>query len=461
MIQRQLDTNTVDRSPADGTGLRLATPWSLRSRMLLAVVAVACLGMVCPGARAQQGSPSPEILRESIGDHLAALTKLELQPFESSLWTRLGDWTNSPALDASATNGKVVLIVTWASWNPASIRILSTLNQLQEKYADQGLLIVGVHHPQGWEDAAKIIKRKKVKFAVAHDLDGSFRKALLVDQDPDIYLIDRAGQLRYADIRTESLTNAVKQLLSEDADSAESVESRRLAKVTQHKKELLKPQMIKRLGRSAALPEVPFTPPAATLYQLVDWPVQKQDDNSRRNNNDSGPTAVGMPASGWISGVAPKNAGRAVVYYSWRLDNRASATVVERMDLLARQLGRDAVIVGVLTGVGTDDNSSRNNNTQIEPAELLRRAKRFRTTHGITHPMLIDPSGSIFQVSQSSRNEKNQSPAMVVSSDSVLRWSGRVADPGFRAALSRVIDIDPGIQARRAAEQAYIKAGGG
>ncbi len=429
------------------------TPCCLTKRSAVALALSLLVALPAMGQPAAQ----PDILRESVGQHLADLSKLELKPFDSQLWSTLDSWTNSQPLDTSATDGKVVLIVTWASWNPASTRILTRLEQLSKKYADQGLIVVGVHHPQGFENAAKTLKRKHITFPIAHDVDGRFRKALLVDQDPDIYLIDRAGQLRYADIRTESMQAAITQLLAEDAASASSIHSRQMQAQAQRQQKQLQPKLVKARGN---LPEIPFTPPPAALYQLADWPVQKTDKNTSRNQ-DSGPIGVPFPGSGWISDTPPSAAGRAVVYYTWRLDDPASADLVERMDRLARQLGRDVVVVGVLTGVGTQNNNSRYNDDQVDPAELLHRARRFQTSHGITHPILIDPGGSVMTVRNNTNNNKSGSVAMVVSSDSVLRWAGLATDPGFKAALSRVIDIDPGIQARRAAEDAYIKAGGG
>ena len=46
----------------------------------------------------------------------------------------------------------------------------------------------------------------------------------------------------------------------------------------------------------------------------------------------------------------------------------------------------------------------------------------------------------------------------IVSSDGVLRWAGGTWFPSYQAALEQIIREDPGVQARRKVEAAFIKA---
>ncbi|MDQ7013116.1 MAG: TlpA disulfide reductase family protein [Planctomycetota bacterium] len=406
-------------------------------------------------AAAQQDT---NILREATGDRAATLTEMEMQPFDSTLWSLLDNWTNGDALDAAATEGRVVLVMTWATWNPASTRVLPMVQKLKETYEDDGLLIVGVHHQQGWDNAEQTLTQRRSDILAAHDAEGEFRDAIHADQDPDFYVIDRAGQLRFADIRTESVQSAVKMLLAEDVSAASSINARLAAQAAKADAALRKPRTIQGGLDMRAMPEVPFPPPSETLYARADWPKPRKDDNNS-NRNDDGPSAYPVPESGWISGVKPKTDGRAVVYYAWRLDDPRSAEIARRMERLQTQLGRDVVIAGVCTGVQSKDRSSRNDQ-QIEAEVFLSRIERFRRSHGLTHPMLADLGGNLFN-NNNNRGSDEDYVALVVSSDSISRWDGVVADPAFRSALDRVIDVDPGVQARRAAEQAFIRARGG
>ena len=399
------------------------------------------------------------ILREATGDRATTLRGMELQPFDSTLWSMLDSWTNGDALDAAATEGKVVVIATWATWNQASTRVIPMLQSLKTKHEADGLLVVGVHHEQGWDKAEQTLTQRRADFLDAHDSAGKFRKAIHADQDPDFYIIDRAGQLRFADIRTESVPAAVKLLLAEDVSAAASLSDRLAAKAAEADAALRKPRAIQSGLDMRSLPEVPFLAPSPEAYARVKWPKPKEDDNSR-NRNDSGPRALPVPESGWISGVKPKTDGRAVVYYAWELDDPRSAEIARQMERLQTQLGRDVVIVGICTGIRSADRNSRNQD-QIDPEVFVRRMQQFRASHGLTHPMIADPGGSQFSDSNRNRGSNQDYVANVVSSDAILRWDGGVADPAFRAALDRVIDIDPGVQTRRAAEQAYIRARGG
>lgn len=407
-------------------------------------------------AAATTTAQDANILRESIGSRAATLSEMELRPFDNALWTTLEDWRNGPALDKSATDGNVVLIATWAAWSPPATRVLGTLRQLSERHAEEGLIIVGVHHSQGWDAAPEAAERRKVDFRIAHDASGKFREGLRIDQDPDFYLIDRAGQLRYADIRTESVTAAVEQLLAEKADAAAGLRERLAAAERARLEEISRPRTVQGGTDLRDIPEVPFVEPTPLQYQTAHWPERRVDDrNSRSRNQDAGPRTLPLPGGGWISGAAPKTKGRAVVYYGWNMNDTRAVNLTEQMELLQRQVGRDAVVVGVLTGLSSGSNSRRDIE-QIDPAQLATRLQRFRITHGITHPMIVDVGGSLFNDNNRSSRNESGAPALVVSSDSIVRWDGPASDDGFRAALNRVIDIDPAIKARRAAESAFI-----
>jgi thiol-disulfide isomerase/thioredoxin len=417
------------------------------------------LGVVLAAA-GQATAQDAAILRESVGQRAAELLAMELKPFDQTLWTTLSAWTNGQALDASATDGRVVLVATWASWNPAATRAIPMIQDLKNKFGGDGLVVVGVHHTTGFDKAPDALAPRNADFLIAHDADGKFREGIKSDQDPDFYLIDRAGQLRFADIRTESVQAAVEQLLAEDSAAAGSLVNRMAAAEAKREAEFRKPTAIQGSVDMRSMPEVPFAAPSEAAYARAGWPERKTDDDNRRNDEAQGPRPVAPPGT-WFGGTAPKTEGRAVVYYAWRLDDPRGAEIVRQMETLQKQLGRDAVIVGVLTGVNTGDNNNNRDEEVIPPEVLLRRLDRFRTTHGVTHPMAADIGGGIFQSDNRGRGENEDYVAIVVSSDGVARWEGAVADEAFRASLSRVVNIDPGVRARRAAEDAYIRARGG
>lgn len=86
-----------------------------------------------------------------------------------------------------------------------------------KKYADQGLVIIGVCATNGAEKMAETVKEWGIEYPVARDVDGATVAAYHADSFPDYYLIDRAGRLRITDCKNGSIDEAIELLLSEKA----------------------------------------------------------------------------------------------------------------------------------------------------------------------------------------------------------------------------------------------------
>ncbi len=116
-------------------------------------------------------------------------------------FTQVTTWLNSPPLTKESLRGKVVLIDFWTYSCINCIRTLPTVTRWDEKYHDQGLLIVGVHTPEfQFEKEVKniqsAISRHQIKYPVAVDNDYGTWKAYRNQFWPAKYLIDAEGKLR-------------------------------------------------------------------------------------------------------------------------------------------------------------------------------------------------------------------------------------------------------------------------
>lgn len=89
------------------------------------------------------------------------------------------------------------------------------LIELHNKFKDKGLVIIGVHSKNGSEKAAKFVKDQKIPYAIALDSEGKTVKSFAVDSYPDYYLIDKAGNLRVADLANSALDKTIEVLLAE------------------------------------------------------------------------------------------------------------------------------------------------------------------------------------------------------------------------------------------------------
>jgi cytochrome c biogenesis protein CcmG/thiol:disulfide interchange protein DsbE len=124
-------------------------------------------------------------------------------------------WANSEPADLSKYAGKVVMLDFWATWCGPCIASIPHNNELQKKYADQGLVVLGVCHPKGGEKMAETVKDKGMEYATALDAEGKTIAAYGANSFPDYYFIDRKGVLRIADCSNGSIEDAIKALLAE------------------------------------------------------------------------------------------------------------------------------------------------------------------------------------------------------------------------------------------------------
>ena len=110
-------------------------------------------------------------------------------------------WLNSPPLTAQALKGKVVLVDFWTYSCINCLRSLPYVKAWAARYADQGLVVIGVHTPEFAFEKQEANVRKAVKdlgvaYPVAVDSDWAIWKAFGNRYWPAHYFIDAQGRLR-------------------------------------------------------------------------------------------------------------------------------------------------------------------------------------------------------------------------------------------------------------------------
>ena len=103
--------------------------------------------------------------------------------------------TAEPDFSLDAHRGKVVLVDFWASWCVPCRRSFPWMNDMQAKYADEGLVIVAVNLDQDSGDAATFLENYPAGFAIHFDPDGSVAHDFQVEVMPSSFLIGRDGEL--------------------------------------------------------------------------------------------------------------------------------------------------------------------------------------------------------------------------------------------------------------------------
>jgi peroxiredoxin len=425
-------------------------------------------------ALAAAAPTSAQVLRESSGQRRADLDRRELTPFSFG-WSSLTDWANGEALSAATTDGNVVLIFTWANWNPASTRVVPTVERLWTENQGKGLVVVGVHHDEGWEGAAEGAQKAGLSFRYARDAGNNLRMALNVDQDPDFYLIDRAGQIRYADIQTASLSAAVAELVGETREQAADLPALLKKRQSERDAEARRTGQIRQGIDIANMPEVTFPKPRVEIYSALEWPDRWTDFEKDRlqiqqynYGGQAEPKTLILPTIGgevhWFD--APPNLnGRAIVLYFWAPDVSYSyAKVQPQMERLQRAKGRDIAVMGVVMPK-RDTSGNQPNAAEIEKQRqhFVKMIEAAKAKQRYNHANLVDPDGAVVGALLGNNNT-NVVPAplaAIFSTDLQLRWIGDPTDSRFDAALEQVLRVDPAVQARRLAEQEYIRTHGG
>lgn len=89
------------------------------------------------------------------------------------------------------------------------------LNELHDKYAPEGLVLVGVHSDKDTDKGSAAVTEEGMKYPIAFDGAGKLMKAFGCDSFPDYVVIDKKGVIRVADLANGEVERAIQVLLAE------------------------------------------------------------------------------------------------------------------------------------------------------------------------------------------------------------------------------------------------------
>ena len=114
----------------------------------------------------------------------------------------ISSWINSDPLTIAGQRGKIVLVDFWTYSCVNCIRTLPYLKEWHAKYADRGLVIIGVHTPEfafekDRDNVLAAVAEYGIEYPVAQDNDDVTWDAFSNAYWPAKYLVDGEGRIRY------------------------------------------------------------------------------------------------------------------------------------------------------------------------------------------------------------------------------------------------------------------------
>ena len=224
--------------------------------LVLAMVAAACGGQSAPTVAPAAAEPTPtgagtaaaasslpeptptvESAEDSQATPVAAVKPLlpTGRTDDDMLAPPLGginSWINSEPFTLEEQRGNVVLVDFWTYTCINCIRTFPFLREWHEKYADQGLVILGVHAPEfefekKRDNVIEAVNSFGLKYPVAQDNEHVTWRNFKNQFWPAKYLIDRDGYIRYTHFGEGAYTETeekIRELLAETGASVASIE---------------------------------------------------------------------------------------------------------------------------------------------------------------------------------------------------------------------------------------------
>ena len=185
----------------------------------------------------KKGVSHPVIATGMMENHTITTIRLnatKFQQIDKSQFTKapefaqIGGYINTPnnsPITLSSLNGKVVLVYIWTYTCINSIRPMPYIDDWNQKYSKNGLVVVGVHSPEfqfekNYTNVKDAVQRFGIDYPVLLDSEHGTWTAYGNNYWPRYYLIDSQGFIRYDHIGEggyDQIEKSIQSLLAERA----------------------------------------------------------------------------------------------------------------------------------------------------------------------------------------------------------------------------------------------------
>jgi thiol-disulfide isomerase/thioredoxin len=187
---------------------------------------------------AQTGITLPVIAPGMVENHTITTMKLNTTQFQqinksqfikAPEFAQISGYINTPnnnsPITLSSLKGKVVLLYIWTYTCINSIRPMPYIDDWNQKYSNNGLVVVGVHSPEfkfekNYANVKDAVHRFGITYPVVLDSDHGTWNAYGNNYWPRYYLIDTQGYIRYDHIgegNYDQIEKSIQSLVAERA----------------------------------------------------------------------------------------------------------------------------------------------------------------------------------------------------------------------------------------------------
>ena len=362
------------------------------------------------------------VAREGSGERRAALNAMEAAPAPAGLFDALSLWQGIEPLTARSLKGTVTVVALVDLKDADSVKSVRDLKSIADRLG--GVRVVAVHPAEDWERFSLLAEAGSVPVGVACDAEGAFAAALLSDGVPDLYLFDKAGQLRYADVDPIAMPRAMKELAEETAERA-SGEAARRAQMIEAGEDPYGPERAEAvsLGNVKELTAKMIDP---GLYAKASWPEHNSKEDFSANDFQ-GKVSPALGSETWIS---PKQdlEGKVLILDFWATWCGPCIRAMPTLNTLQKTYAQDLVVVG-MAGQSEDEKTVRD----------------WLGQRGMHYAHLYDERRTVNRKFQS----KSIPFVVVVSTDGVVRWQGNPHEEEFVKVVHDVMAADPLVRVRQ------------
>lgn len=111
--------------------------------------------------------------------------------------------------------GQVVILDFWASWCAPCVEGMDHLQQMHERYANHGAVVLAINVEETQEEVADFLEGRGYAFTVLLDLDGRVSDDYGVQAIPHTLIVDREGEVHYVLGWSDEVEEMLRGLLAE------------------------------------------------------------------------------------------------------------------------------------------------------------------------------------------------------------------------------------------------------